>query len=131
MRRLAALLLLVGAAHGDGPAPADTSAVHVHDFATLTDAEARHLDGTPAVFRVVLDSDTDPEERDWFTCADCAGDGEPLRSLYLCPDQEVAESMTVRATLQIRYYPALTGADGSRSGPLWEYRLVAAVRQPF
>jgi hypothetical protein len=132
MRRLAAaLLLLAGAAHGDGPAPLDTSAVRAHDFATLTDAEARRLEGKPALFRVTLDGDSDTEERDGFTCADCVGEGEPLRSLYLCPGQEAAESMTVQATLRIRHYPAAVGADGSRCPPLREYRLVAAVRQPF
>jgi hypothetical protein len=39
--------------------------------------------------------------------------------------------MIVKATLRVRFYPALVGADGSRLGPLWEYRLTAAVRQTF
>jgi hypothetical protein len=39
--------------------------------------------------------------------------------------------MTVKATLRVLHYPALVGADGSRLGSLWEYRLVAVVRQPF
>jgi hypothetical protein len=67
MRRLAApLLLLAGAAHGDGPAPADTAAALAHDFGKLSDAEARRLEGKPALFRVTLDGDSDSEERDGF-----------------------------------------------------------------
>jgi hypothetical protein len=132
MKRLAAtLLLFVASTHADGPAPPDTSAVRALDFATLTAPEARRLDGREALFRVTLDGDSDTEDRDGFTCADCVGDDEPLRSLYLCPGQEAAESMTVKATLRIWSYPALVGADGSRLGALREYRLVAAVRQPF
>jgi uncharacterized protein (TIGR02996 family) len=118
MRRLAALLSLAGAAHGDGPAPLDVSAALAHDFATLTDAEARHLECKPALFRVTLDGDSDAEEQGGFTCADCPGDGEPLRSLYLCPGQEAADSMTVQATLSVRFYPAIVGADGNRCAPV-------------
>jgi hypothetical protein len=130
MKRLAAaLLLFAGSTHADGPAPLDTSAVRALDFATMTAPEARRLDGKEALFRLTLDSDT--EERDGFTCADCAGDGKPLRSLYLFPGQEAADTMVVKATLSVRFYPAVTGADGSRLGPLWEYRLDAAVRQPY
>jgi hypothetical protein len=124
MKRLAAaFLLLAGAAHGDGPAPADTSAVQAHDFAMLTEAEARRLEGKPALFRVTLDGDSDTEERGGFTCADCVGAGEPLRSLYLCPGQEAAESMTVEATLEqprrpsSRIRPGWGGGGGSVSLP--------------
>jgi hypothetical protein len=39
--------------------------------------------------------------------------------------------MTVKVTLRVRLYPGLVGADGSRLGSLWEYRLAGAVRQPF
>jgi hypothetical protein len=51
--------------------------------------------------------------------------------VYLYPGQEAADSMTVKATLRVRFYPALVGADGSTMGPLWEYRLIGALRQPF
>jgi hypothetical protein len=42
MKRLAAaLLLLAGSTHGNGPPPLDPSAVQAHNFATLTAPEAR------------------------------------------------------------------------------------------
>jgi hypothetical protein len=57
-RLAAALLLLTGPTHGNGPTPIDTSALRAHDFATLTDAEARRLEGKPALFRVTLEPDS-------------------------------------------------------------------------
>jgi hypothetical protein len=45
--------------------------------------------------------------------------------------EELASTMTVRAVLRVRYYPAVVGADGSRCAPLWEYRLAAARRRRF
>jgi hypothetical protein len=109
MRPLALLLLTLAT----GPGPLDTFAVCVHHFATLTDAEARQLDGRQALFLVRLDGDTEPEERDGWLCCDCEGEGEPLRCLYLHAGCDLADTMTVRATLRVRHHPALVGADGS------------------
>jgi hypothetical protein len=133
MKRTAAafLLLLAVRTQGIDPEPIDTSAALALDFATLTDAETRRLDGREALFRVTLDGDSEPEERDGFTCADCTGDAPPPRSLYLHAGQGVAASMTVKATLQIRYYPSLAGADGSAYPALWKYRLAGAVLVAF
>jgi hypothetical protein len=62
-----------------GPA-ARPPALAVHDFATLTENEARQLAGRPALFRVVLDSEPDGDaEHGWRY--DCQGEGEALRSL--------------------------------------------------
>jgi hypothetical protein len=87
------------------------------------------VDGKEALFRIALDSDED--EWDGWLCYDCAGAGPPLRSVRLLPGQELADRMTVKATLHVRYYPAFVDADGGRMGPLWEYRLVGAIRQCF
>jgi hypothetical protein len=118
--------VLVGIVHANGPAPPDSSAVRVHDFATLTAADAWRLDGKEALFRIALDSDED--EWDGWLCYDCAGEGAPLRSVRLIPGQELADRMTVKATLRVRNYPAFVGTDEGRMGPLWEYRLVGALR---
>src|SRR5262249_9780255 len=112
-RLAAAFLLLAGAAPGNGPRPVDPADVHAHDFATPAMADAQRLEGKPTLFRVTLDTDTEPEERDGLTCADCEGSGDPLRTVYLHPGQEVVDVMTVEATLRILCYPAVTGADGS------------------
>jgi hypothetical protein len=123
----AALLLLTSAALGDGPAPLDTSTVLVHDFATLTHLDARRLEGREALFQVVLDADSDPEERGEYTCADCDGEGMPLLCLYLAPGQGLTDRMTFKAILHVRFYPTIVGADGSRLAPLWESRLVGVA----
>jgi hypothetical protein len=48
--------------------------LRVHDLTTLTDAEARHLAGRRALFRVVLDGEPDgDQDRGWRY--DCRGDG--------------------------------------------------------
>jgi hypothetical protein len=127
MARLVALFLVfAGAAAGNGPSSLDQAVLHAHDFAALTDAEARRLEGKPALFRVTLDTDCDTEERDGSVCANCVGDGDAPEDVYLCSGQKVDDTMTVEAILQVRYCLPLVGADGGRLPALWEYRLARA-----
>jgi hypothetical protein len=62
-----------------GPRPPAAS-LAVHDFATLTDREARQLAGRPALSRVVLDGEPDGDEEHGWPY-ECKGEGEPLRRL--------------------------------------------------
>jgi hypothetical protein len=64
--------VFVGAADLDGAAPISTTAPGFHASAVLTAAEAKHLDGKEALFRISLDSDED--EVDGWLCYDCDGD---------------------------------------------------------
>jgi hypothetical protein len=87
-----------------------------HVLAELTPLEARSLDGKRARFRVVLDSTGE----DSFDCV--APDGLHA-TVYLLPDQEPADEMTVEARLKIINHPASFGFPALR-----EYRLLDAVR---
>jgi hypothetical protein len=92
----------------------------VHDFATMTDRQARQLAGRRALYRVVLDSEPDGDaEHGWQY--DCKGEGEPLRSLWL-PDGDdlvAAEAakgsglLLVVATVRRIVHPPIEGPDGS------------------
>ncbi len=104
----------------------------MRDLATLTDAEARQFAGRPASYRVVLDSE--PDERDeykWWAY-DCAGEGEPLRSLWLPDGDDVAAYvaqqgsgvLVVEAPLRRIVHPPSRGGDGRPLPALVEYRLV-------
>jgi hypothetical protein len=105
----------------------------VHDFATLTEREARQLGGRPALFCVVLDGEPDgDEEHGWRY--ECRGEGEPLRSLWL-PDGDdlvAAEAakgsglLLVVATLRRIVPRPVVGGDGRPLPALVEYRLVRA-----
>jgi hypothetical protein len=82
-------------------------------------AEARRLEGKRARFRVVLDSAEDFVDHSW----DCLAPDGLHATVYLRPDQEAADMMTVEARLVIIDYPAGFGFP-----PLREYRLRSAVR---
>jgi hypothetical protein len=108
-------------------------ALAVHDFATLTDAEARQLAGRPALFRVLLESEPEGnEEHGWRY--DCQGEGEPLRSLWLPDGDDLVAAQAAKgsglllvvATLRRIVHPPVTGGDGSRLPALVECRLVRA-----
>jgi hypothetical protein len=110
---LIAVIAPVVDVHGHRP---DTRAERsCYDLATLTPADARSLVGKRARFRVVLDSTGD----DSFDCV--APDGLHA-TVYLVPDQEVADEMVVEARLVIIDHPASFGFAALR-----EYRLVDAV----
>jgi hypothetical protein len=112
-----------------GPRPPAAS-LAVHDFATLTDAEARQLAGRAALYRVVIHSEPDGDsEHGWQV--ECQGEGEPLRSLWLPDGDDLAAHsagqgsglLIVQATLQRIVHPPIAGADGSQLPALVEYRL--------
>jgi hypothetical protein len=95
--------------------------------AILTSGKAWKLDGERALFRVSLDSL--PEEGGGFVRYDCEGPDEDYRSGWLGADQYPSDEMTVEATLQVIWHPAIMAADGSGIGPLREYRWMRAVRK--
>jgi hypothetical protein len=112
------LPLLLPLAFAAGGVPHTTSQLErtYHVLETLTPAEARRLEGKRARFRVTLDSTGD----DSFDVL------APLglhATVYLAPDQEPADEMTVVARLVIIDHPASWGFAALR-----EYRLVEAVR---
>jgi hypothetical protein len=128
---LAGLLALHAA-----PAPLGLTAapsLGVHDFATLTDAEARRLAGRPALFRVVVDGEPDGDAGAGWRY-DCRGDGPAYRSLWLPDGDDLAAEvalqgsglLVVEATLRRIVHPPAAGADRSRLPGLVQYRLTGA-----
>jgi hypothetical protein len=123
---IAVLVLL--AAFAPEPPPPDTGGLLVHDLGTLTDSEARKLQGRRLLYRVVLDG-----EPEGLRC-DCAGDDGAYRSGWLDAGQAAAAEraaqgsgvLLVEATLRRVSHPLLRGADGSSLPALVEYRLVRA-----
>jgi hypothetical protein len=92
------------------------------DLAFLTHKEALELNGRRIVCRVDLASR--PEERDGFTVYDCASPDDTYRTVWLREGEQVEETMSVEATLRLRYVPPGQGFAG-----FWEYRLMEAVRK--
>jgi hypothetical protein len=116
-----------------GPAPPAAPSLVPHDLATLTDAEARQLDGRPALFRVVVEGEPDGDARAGWRY-DRRGDGPAYRSLWL-PDgddlvayeaQQGSGLLLVEATLRRVVHRPVVGADGSRLPESVEYRLTRA-----
>jgi hypothetical protein len=105
------------------PPPGASSAVAaVPDLARLTPAQAWALDGRRAMFLVELDSA--PEEWRGLVLYDCLSPDAVLRSLRLCPGQDVVDDMVVEATLRVVVHEP--------SGPFVgfvEYRLAGARRR--
>jgi hypothetical protein len=121
------LPFLVAAVTGPAPPPA----LPVHDLATLTGAEARHLAGRRALFRVRIDSEPDGDpEHGWRY--DCRGEGGQARTLWLPDGDDLAAEVAYRgsgllfveATLRRIVHAPVKGGDGSSLPPLVEYRLV-------
>jgi hypothetical protein len=92
------------------------------DLAFLPHKQALELSGRRIVCRVDLDSR--PEERDGFTVYDCASPDDVYRTVWLRGGEQAEDTMTVEATLRLRYVPPRRGFDG-----FWEYRLVDAARK--
>jgi hypothetical protein len=104
-----------------GPRPPAAS-LAVHDFATLTEREARQLAGRPALFRVVLDSEPDGDgEHGWRY--ERKGAGDQLRLLWLPDGDDLVAAqaakgsgllLVVVATLRRIVHPPITGETGGR-----------------
>ena len=111
-------------ANGVGPAPSGR-AVKTYELASLSPADAFRLNGKRAVFRIGLDS----TEAEWegFTLYDCQSVDAVSRSVYFCPWQDVADEMTVEATLWVIRHPATVGDQGTPFPAFVEYRLTKAV----
>jgi hypothetical protein len=118
MRTVAALLLLRSYLDGSRP-PFQT--VRHFDLAYLTHKQALELNVQRIVCRVDLDSR--PEIRDGYIAYDCASPDDVYRTVRLREGEQTEDTMTVEATLRLRYVPPGQGFDG-----FWEYRLVEAVR---
>jgi hypothetical protein len=80
------------------------------------------LNGRRIVCRVDLDSR--PDQRGGFTIYDCASLDDTYRTVWLFDGEQVEGTMTVEATLHMRYVPPGLGFEG-----FWEYQLVDAVRK--
>jgi hypothetical protein len=119
MKAAAALLLLLVSV--DGPRLSLQTVQHF-DLAFLTHKQAWELQGQRIVCRVDLDSL--PEERNGFTVYDCASPDDTYRTVWLREGEQVEDTMSVEATLHLRYVPPGQGFEG-----FWEYRLVDAVRK--
>lgn len=134
MTRLALLCLPLAF----GPGGADSSPlaplVRTFDLPSLTSAEATRLQGKPALFRVVVDSDTG-ETDEGAVMFDCSSPNEVARSVRLAPRQELpegADTVLVEGTLRVLTHAPVKGSDGSYLPALVEYRLTAAtMRQPY
>jgi hypothetical protein len=92
------------------------------DLAFLTHKQAWELQRQRIVCRVGLDSR--PEVRDGYTVYDCASPDYTYRTEWLREGEQVEGTMSVEATLMLRYVPAGQGFPG-----FWEYRLVDVVRK--
>jgi hypothetical protein len=114
----AALLLLLTAADPHLAPRAERTFV----LSKLTPAEALRLDGKRARFRVALDSAEDP---DWngFVGYDCATPDDIARTVLLYRGQDLADEMTVEATLRVIRHAATVGELGTFFPTFTEYRL--------
>jgi hypothetical protein len=101
------------------------SRIRVYDLATLTEAEARRLEGRRALFRILLDSE--PGERGRFVWYDCVSPDAVYSSVSLYPGEAVEGTATVAAVFRRIVHPPTVGADGSALDGLTEYRLTQAV----
>jgi hypothetical protein len=122
---LAALLACHTAPPPPGLAPADPLADRVYDLGALTERQADGLEGRRALYRVTLDGEPDDRDDDGAV-HDCAGSGEGLRTVWLCPGEPARRTMTVEAVLRWVRHPLLRGADGPWLPALVEYRLTDA-----
>jgi hypothetical protein len=118
----AALILLCLAP----PPPVPSAAVPAHDFAALTPAAAGHLEGKPARYRVVLDSQ--PWESGPHVLYDCVSADDTDRTVWLVAGQRVEKVMDVEAVLRVIRHPRQVAEDGTVFEMSTEYRLTEARR---
>jgi hypothetical protein len=123
-------LLPVLVATAVGPVPPLAPSLVGYDLATLTDAEARHLAGRRAPYRVVIEGRPDWSAEDGWRY-DCRGEGPAYRSLWVrdgddlaaVPAEQGSGLLLVEATLRRIVHRPVTGADGSLVPGLVAYRL--------
>jgi hypothetical protein len=103
------------------PPPPDPAGLLVHDPDTLTDSEARKLQGRRLLYWVVLDGEVEAGR------CDCAGDDGTYRSVWFDPGQAAAAEratqgsglLVVEATLRRVRHPLLRGPTGRACRPCW------------
>jgi hypothetical protein len=122
---LVALLACHTAQAPPGLTAFNPSADRVYDLATLTERQADRLEGLRALYRVTLDGEPDQRD-DGGAVYDCTGEGDGLRTIWLCPGESARRTMTVEAVLRRVRHPLLRGADASSLPALLEYRLTEA-----
>jgi hypothetical protein len=77
-------------------------------FATLTESEARTLQGKLVRFRV--EGARDPWDLDYWTIYSCPGQGSLRRTVWVRPDQDVDDPMTVEAVPSLIHHAARGGS---------------------
>ncbi len=107
--------------------PAPGGPVLTHDFARLTGGEAAALVGRRKLYRIKLDSAEVTEGR--FILYECQTVNAVARTVWLYAGQDVADEMTVEATLVVLYHAASVGDKGTRFPGFTEYRLKRAIRR--
>jgi hypothetical protein len=95
-----ALAVVLAVSNAPGPGAGHAHVSRTDDFSNLTAYRARQLQGRLARYHVRLGEDRDLL-RDDFDTSECAGEGEPIRSLWLPLGQEVADELTVEAVLAV------------------------------
>ena len=96
-----------------------------YDLATLTPGDAARLNGKRAVYRLAIASL--PEKYEGQVLYDCETQDAVFRSVWLVGGQEVADVMTVEATLRVIHHPRTVGDMGTVFEVFTEYRLIRAV----
>jgi hypothetical protein len=100
-RTFALLLASVSAFALAGETPRPTSRpIQIHDFETLSCADAVRLADKPVLYRIALDSLA--EEYNGRILIDCASPDAIHRTVRLMPVSEVPDVLTVRARARLR-----------------------------
>jgi hypothetical protein len=133
MKNATALLLTLSAsALADGPPPTSGEVECIHDFATVCQSEAFHLNGRRARFRIKLNTEADSEAG--RLVYDCVGKDGTDRTVWFISSHEVEddqEEMIVEATLRIVHRAPSASPDGMRFEAFTGYWLEDARRCSF
>jgi hypothetical protein len=101
---LTLLPFLVALVVGSSPPPVPS--LCLHDFATLTDAEARQLAGRRPPYCVRIESEPDGDPQGGWRY-DCRGEGEQLRTLWLRDGDDLATEVALRGSGLLLVEPTL------------------------
>jgi hypothetical protein len=116
LARRTAIVLLLLLVSVDSGRPSFQAVLHF-ELAFLTHKEALELNGRRIVCRVDLDSL--PDEHDDHTAYDCAGPDNTYRTVWLRGGEDAEDTMTVEATLRLRYVPLGRASTGSGNTDWW------------